>query len=302
MKKILLLLAFVVSLLMFVSCKKEPLPPVPIPIVYTIKTTVDQNVIVDKASFSVNKGDNATVTASTNTGYIVDAVSIDGTSLSIADNLTAYSYTFSSVNTNHSISITSKKVFVSPTYSVNIKTSPNVTYTTTISTTEIKSGSDMTINFTTPIGYDVDTVLVDGVKASLTNKAYKFLNIIANHNITVTSKINERFKILTEPRAWVEDSVSVKEIDNTWSSYKSEARDSIFFYPDLKIDIYQKGKLVGNGNWSLSGAKSDTILFNGKYGYTILYLGENLMKTSTKSQTNSGLSPEDNIKTVFIRP
>ena len=302
MKKLASLFAVVaVSLFLFVSCKKDIIP-VPVPIVYTVQATVDKNVNIQKSSFPVNKGGNVTVAVSTNVGYIIDIVLIDGASVSIADNLTNYSYTFSEVNTNHNISITSKPVFIPPTYSVTINTSINVTYTTNIPVTEIKSGSDVNINFTTPIGYDVDTVLVDGVKASLTNKSYKFLNITHNHDIRVTSKINETFRILTEPRGWVEDSVSVKESDNTWTHYKSAARDSIFFYPDLRIDIYQKGKLVGNGSWSLSGAKSDTILFGGNYGYHILYIDKNLMKTSTKSQTNNGVSPEDNIKVVFIRP
>ena len=301
MKKILVLLAIAfVSLLVFVSCKKEPLPPIPVP-TFTIKATVDQNVIVNKSTFIINKGDNVTVAASTNTGYIVDAVSIDGTSLSIADNLTTYSYTFSSVASNHSINITSKKVFIPPTYSVTIKTSSNVTYTTTISTTEIKSGSDMTINFTTPIGYDVDTVLVDGVKASLTSKSYKFLNITANHNITVTSKINRTFRILTEPKAFVEDSVYLKEIDNTWTPHKSAARDSIFFYPDLKIDIFEKGNKISD-TWSLSGAKSDTLLLGGLYWYTIESIDENKMITSAKAQVVNGPPSNDiNTRVVFIR-
>jgi hypothetical protein len=255
-------------------------------------------VTVNNTSFTVVNGGTIIVTGTAEKDYVLESVIVDGFPVPIADNLTTYSRTFSDIDSNHTISFTAKKVLK---FAVSVSTSSNITVTYSGPYTELLSGAGLTVAFKLPQYYDVDTVMVDNAKASLTNMAYAFADINANHKIVVTSKITAlgtAFNLLSMPKAFVKDSIFVRDLGTTkWYYYKSTDRDSIFFHPDYKVEIFRDGKLIGNGTWSVSGT-DPIIIMVGTLPWRVLFIDEKRLKVILSSiNTTDG----EDIQFVFTR-
>ncbi|WP_088043327.1 S8 family serine peptidase [Bacillus sp. EAC] len=59
----------------------------------------------------------------------------------------------------------------------------------------VNDGTDQTFTITPKIGYEIDTLKVDGVNATATNNTYTMTNITTNHTIDVTFKI-QKFTVI----------------------------------------------------------------------------------------------------------
>lgn len=295
-KKIIVLISLF-AVLLLVSCTKGGGvdlvvdPPVVVK-KFSIEVNVGPNTTTASTLISVVNGNDATVVANADKDYVIESVIVDGFPVPIANNLTTYSHTFPNVITDHKISITSRKVLK---FAVTADVSPNITVTYSGPTTDLVSGASLTANFKLPQFYDVDTVLVDKVKASLTNLSYSFSNITVSHTIKVTSKITAlgtAFNLLSMPQAFVEDSVHVRTLGTThWGYNKSNLRDSIFFYsdyktetlrdgkpsPDYRFEIFRDGKMIGNDTYFLTDNPL-TIHFKGGGSWRVLILNEKLLK------------------------
>jgi hypothetical protein len=146
---------------------------------YTITASTGANgSISPSGSVVVNHGSNQTFTMTPATGYQVDVVTVDGTSVgSVA------TYTFSNVVAAHTISVT----FKIKTYTITASTGANGNISPTGSVV-VNHGSNQTFTMTPATGYQVDVVTVDGTSVGSV-ATYTFSNVVAAHTISVTFKI-----------------------------------------------------------------------------------------------------------------
>jgi outer membrane protein assembly factor BamE (lipoprotein component of BamABCDE complex) len=131
---------------------------------------------------SVTNGGSQTFTFSPNSGYEVDKVTVDGSVVS------ASSYAFNNVTTNHTISVTFKHTSVT-THKITASAGANGTISPS-GEVSVTNGGNQTFTFSPNSGYEVDKVTVDGSVVSA-GSSYVFNNVTTNHTISVTFKQND---------------------------------------------------------------------------------------------------------------
>ena len=77
------------------------------PLTYTISTSAGTGGTIT-ASKTVNYGSSQNITATANTGYVIDTFKVDGTTISAATGKDTYTYSFSNVTAAHTVSVTYK--------------------------------------------------------------------------------------------------------------------------------------------------------------------------------------------------
>jgi hypothetical protein len=122
----------------------------------------------------VKEGSSHTYTIIPNIGYMIDSLIIDGLLVNDASN-----YTFSNINSNHSIYAS----FKLETYNVSVISNQGGT-TSINGSFQITYTSQQTIYFTPNIGYAVDIVKVNGVLVDSVN-SYTFKLVSANQTFEV---------------------------------------------------------------------------------------------------------------------
>jgi len=122
----------------------------------------------------VNSGSNQTFTITPNAGYGVTNVFVDGVSVGAVT-----TYTFTGVTANHTISASFalNSYTITPTAGAGGAISPAIAVS-------ISSGSNQTFTITPGSGYDISTVLIDGVSIGAVS-SYTFTNVTVNHTISV---------------------------------------------------------------------------------------------------------------------
>jgi len=125
---------------------------------------------------SVDEGDDKTFTIAPATHYHVATVLVDGQSVGAVT-----SYEFDDVSTAHTIAAT----FAIDTNAITASVGANGTIEPA-GAQPVNYGANKTFTVTPALHYAVDTVLVDGQAAVLTDGAYTFTNVIATHTIAVT--------------------------------------------------------------------------------------------------------------------
>ena len=146
---------------------------------YTITSSAGSNgSISPSGSTTVSDGGSKTYTMTPSSGYEVNAVTVNGSSVGAVT-----SYTFTNVKSNQTISVTFKAITVTQ-YTITSSAGSNGSISPSGSTT-VNSGSSKTYTFTPSSGYVVATVTVDGSSVSVAN-SYTFTNVTANHTISVT--------------------------------------------------------------------------------------------------------------------
>ena len=146
---------------------------------YTITSSAGANGIISPSgSTTVSDGGSKTYTMTPSSGYEVNAVTVNGSSVGAVT-----SYTFTNVKSNQTISVTFKAITVTQ-YTITSSAGSNGSISPSGSTT-VNSGSSKTYTFTPSSGYVVATVTVDGSSVSVAN-SYTFTNVTANHTISVT--------------------------------------------------------------------------------------------------------------------
>jgi alpha-tubulin suppressor-like RCC1 family protein len=133
--------------------------------------------ISPSGTISVREFTNQTITMTANAGYRVADVQVDGASVGAVS-----SYTFTNVQTTHTISAT----FTLDVYTVTASADVNGSITPS-GTATVNKGANQTYTITPNQGYQVLSVIVDGVnKGAITS--YAFANITANHTISAYFK------------------------------------------------------------------------------------------------------------------
>ena len=142
---------------------------------YTISASVGNGgSISPSGNVSVNYGSSKTFSISTNSGYKIDDVLVDGVSVGAVS-----SYTFNNITENHTISATFRQVF---TISANCGENGSISESGSI---EVEPNSSKTFTFTPNDGYMINTVIVDVTDIGRVN-SYTFENITSNHTLSVS--------------------------------------------------------------------------------------------------------------------
>ena len=124
---------------------------------------------------NVNYGSNQSFTISPNTGYQIASLTVDRSSVLIAN-----SYTFSNVTANHAISATFSPIV----YTVNASAGNNGSITPSGSV-NVNYGSNQSFTISPNTGYQIASLTVDGSSVLIAN-SYTFSNVTANHAISAT--------------------------------------------------------------------------------------------------------------------
>ncbi len=147
---------------------------------YTISASAGSNgTITPSGNVSVPSGSNGQFIITPNTGYRVADVIVDGTSIGART-----SYTFYQVISNHTISAT----FTQDAYTVTAAADVNGSISPSGAIT-VNGGSNTTFTITPNAGYQVLSVIVDGVNSGAVT-TFTFTNITANHTINAYFKQN----------------------------------------------------------------------------------------------------------------
>jgi formylmethanofuran dehydrogenase subunit D len=124
-------------------------------------------------------------------GCIIDSVLVDGVLNEDAEMFG--SYIFSHVNENHSLSVTFKPVqyLVSTSTSSGGTVSPN-------GDVWILPGENQAFTFTPAAGYEMDSVLVDGIlnESAKAYGSYMFSHVDKNHSLSVTFKAKPQYPFI----------------------------------------------------------------------------------------------------------
>ncbi len=152
---------------------------------YTITASAGTNgAISPSGSVTVSQGASQVFTMTPTTGYQVKDVLVDGVSVGGVT-----SYTFSNVTAAHSISVT----FAAKAYTITASTGTNGSISPSGSVT-VSQGGSQAFTMTPTTGYQVKSVLVDGVSVGAVT-SYTFSNVTAAHSISVTFAAKTSFTI-----------------------------------------------------------------------------------------------------------
>ena len=159
------------------------------PEIYTITASAGTGgSITPTGDVTVNKGENHTFTITPNEGYEIADVIVDG--VSVLNQLSGNSYTFTGVQENHTISVTFQETGGEPepepeTYTITATAGAGGSMNPFGAVT-VNNGADQTFTITPDEGYEIANVQVDGVSVTVTDNSYTFTNVQENHSISVT--------------------------------------------------------------------------------------------------------------------
>ena len=158
---------------------------------YTITATAGNggSITPDGANV-VMSGSTVVYTITPATGYEIADVTVDNVSVGAVA-----TYTFENVAANHTIAAT----FSALQYTITATAGANGTITPAGVNT-VAYGATPTFTVTANTGYEVDYVTVDGQNVTLTNGAYTFAAVTANHEIFAAFKVKSYTITVTDPQ------------------------------------------------------------------------------------------------------
>jgi type IV pilus assembly protein PilY1 len=215
--------------------------------VHTITATAGANgSISPSGAVSVTDGLNQIFSITPNTGYNIQSLTVDGSSVAVQA-----SYTFSNVTADHTISaafvITTNNITAS--FGANGSISPS-------GATAVNYGSSQTFTVTPNGGYRVNQVLVDGVTASLTNNAYAFSNVTGAHTISVTfAQITHNVTSTADAHGSITPS-GVTAVADGGSQLYSVSVDNGYYVASFKVDE-TSAALDVNKQYTLTNVTAD---------------------------------------------
>jgi len=157
---------------------------------YTITATAGNHGSIDPDGENVvMAGSTVVYTITPATGYEIEDVTVDGQSVGAVS-----TYTFENVNADHTIAAT----FSALQFTITATAGANGTITPAGVQT-VNYGSTPTFTVAANPGYEIDYVLVDGQNVALTNGAYTFAAVTANHEIFAAFKMKTYTITVTDP-------------------------------------------------------------------------------------------------------
>lgn len=151
--------------------------------------------------------------------------------------------------------------------------------------TEVISGGGFDLIITEDPGFK-KVVKVNDIEVSLNNNKYSLTNVGKDYKINVT--FIKTLSWYAMQGAWSKDSVIIKEDDGTWTHHLSSVKDSVFFLPTGRYNIYNSGgtKIVGDGDWSISELTVPATFNYGGYIWEIEKLDDKSLILAVKDGKN----------------
>ena len=183
---------------------------------YTLTATAGSGgSITPSGSMVVSQGASQTYAVTPNANYYIASVSVDGAVVS--SNVTTYSYTFSNVAANHTLSATfAATASTTAGYTITASAGANGSISPTATVTK---GASQTFTATPNTGYYVVSVVVDGTTVASNipkgGYSYTFSNVTASHTISATFGIGA-YNLVTS--AGTGGSISP---ENAWVNYNT---------------------------------------------------------------------------------
>ena len=244
---------------------------------YTIKSTAGANgSITPSGAVKVAKGNNQTFTISPSSGYVIDTLKVDGSEVTATT-----SYTFSDVNTDHTIKVTFKQESQTPGVTApSITTQPGnatVKVGETATFTIAVNGTDLTYQWQIDRNDGNGWVNIDGATAaSYTTSAvdiscngFKYQCVVSNSAGTDTS--NTAVLTVTENTTPAPGSVDYEILDGANTSWEQNSDGSLSIRGSGAISKFVGVKVDGN----LVDVKNYTV----KEGSTIVTLKADYLNT-----------------------
>jgi hypothetical protein len=218
-------------------------------------------------NIGINNGGNQEFDFTPDLGYHVDSIFVDGVSQP-----GAASYTFVSVNADHTIQVT----FALNQYTIQSSAGVNGTISP-LGSTIVNYGGGQTYNFLPDTRYAVDSVIVDGAYMG-SPTSYDFTGVAINHTIRVTFTVASPY--LTTYRSFTYDELPVKKsikkkpfddywefkIKNTWNKQVIQINIS-FKFPVWQLLSAGNLLIAGtNNNWTFRGTfnPNDSVVITGR--------------------------------------
>jgi len=145
-----------------------------------VSTAIGNGQISQTGNVYVIEGSNKTFTFTSNKGYYIKSIVVDGVELSESDLLDAIEngYTFENITKDHTITVN----FVIKTFTITVIQAENGTISEAEESYDYGSNAYFTI--TPNDGYDVEYLLIDGEEYTDSLDKYVFKNITSNHTIS----------------------------------------------------------------------------------------------------------------------
>ncbi|MEJ2271841.1 MAG: hypothetical protein P8X91_05070 [Candidatus Bathyarchaeota archaeon] len=163
----------------------------------------------------IEYGESQTITISPSSGYYITDVFVDGNSVGALN-----SYTFTLVESNHTISANFAAKFA--TYDIKV----NSPFGSPTPSTQVNAGESLFVSVTTPVGDTSHRWICTGYSidnaATIMGNNYTFVNVQSDHNITFFWE--EQFYVTvilqngsTDESGWYnkDSKISIPESDNT---------------------------------------------------------------------------------------
>ena len=219
----------------------------------------------------VNYNSSQLFTMQPNVGYSIAHVYVDS-----VDNGAISNYTFSNVQGNHTISVTTSII----NFTIAASAGPNGTITPN-GTFSVSYGQNQTFNFTADTGYHVSQVLVDNASKSIAD-SYTFSNVQKNYTINVSFAINT-YKITTNTDAHL--SVSPSNVTVSYGGNQTLNFNATQGYSfDVAVDGVSQGQ-IGNYTFSNVTASHSVNVTSALLNYTV----------SASADVGSTISPSGDV-------
>ncbi len=155
------------------------------PLSYYITSSADSNSIISPSgNVMLNANASQTFTYSAKSGYTIASVLVDNSSVPVTG-----SYTFSNVQTNHTISVTS---IVNPTITIAASAGAGGSMSPT-GNVSVNYGGSRAFTITPNVGYHIASITANGASVTVTSSSgqtYQFSAVSADSSLTATFAIN----------------------------------------------------------------------------------------------------------------
>ncbi|KPA12211.1 hypothetical protein MHK_007582, partial [Candidatus Magnetomorum sp. HK-1] len=204
----------------------------------------------------VNEGSDQTVKITPNPDYEIDRVSVDGSSINLDD----LSYTFENVQSDHELSVRFRSIqhtisifssqggWISPCV-LDQQCTGTQAFSGEIS---VESGSNQSFTIVPSSGYEINSLLIDGQAASITQTIYTLEQINSNHSISVTFRKTQTSPIISDI-----SNMSFNE-NTSNNTFNVEVMDTETASSELIIEFHSDNEdLIPKDNIVLAGIFGD---------------------------------------------
>ncbi|WP_400227803.1 InlB B-repeat-containing protein [Methanomethylophilus alvi] len=243
-------------------------------LMFTVTVNVGEHGSCDQQTQVVEYGSDLTFTFTPDSRYAVHSVTVDGVPVEIVDG----TYVLRDIRADHVVAVTFWKVE----FDIEISAGENGSASPS-GIQRVQENESLTVVFTPSEGYTYDFVLVDGEEGTLTNGAYVFSNVLADHEISVT------FKRI----------VITVSIDPTEGGSVEASSEAPYYYGDPLTLTFTPDVWYGLKSVTVNGVDVTAQLTDSKYVFSALTEDQTVSAVFEKYTVVDRIEVEGPSKTVY---